>query len=82
MPLSDSTTPVNSNQREHVLPLLDKVKLKTTTPNNNVLTYINEVFNPKYQNESGKQRKAKAYSPKSLLRDSSNGVVWRCVQRK
>lgn len=29
MPLSNSTTPANGNQREQVLPLLDKVKLKT-----------------------------------------------------
>ncbi len=29
MPLANSTTPANSNEREQVLPLLDKVKLKT-----------------------------------------------------
>lgn len=29
MPLSNSTTPANGNEREQVLPLLDKVKLKT-----------------------------------------------------
>ncbi|WP_235018823.1 transposase [Tolypothrix sp. NIES-4075] len=29
MPLSNSTTPANGNEREEVLPLLDKVKLKT-----------------------------------------------------
>lgn len=29
MPLSNSTTAANGNEREQVLPLLDKVKLKT-----------------------------------------------------
>ncbi|MEH2299315.1 MAG: transposase [Nostoc sp.] len=29
MPLSNSTTPANGNEREQVLPLLDRVKLKT-----------------------------------------------------
>ena len=29
MPLANSTTPANGNQREQILPLLDKVKLKT-----------------------------------------------------
>ncbi|MEH1785130.1 transposase [Nostoc sp.] len=29
MPLANSTTPANGNEREQVLPLLDKVKLKT-----------------------------------------------------
>ena len=29
MPLSNCTTPANGNEREQVLPLLDKVKLKT-----------------------------------------------------
>lgn len=29
MPLANSTTPANSNEREQILPLLDKVKLKT-----------------------------------------------------
>ena len=29
MPLSNSTTPANGSEREQVLPLLDKVKLKT-----------------------------------------------------
>lgn len=29
MPLTNSTTPANGNEREQVLPLLDKVKLKT-----------------------------------------------------
>nr|WP_264299972.1 hypothetical protein [Nostoc sp. MG11] len=29
MPLANSTTPANGNEREQVLPLLDKVKLRT-----------------------------------------------------
>jgi IS5 family transposase len=29
MPLANCTTPANSNEREQVIPLLDKVKLKT-----------------------------------------------------
>ena len=29
MPFSNCTTPANGNEREQVLPLLDKVKLKT-----------------------------------------------------
>lgn len=29
MPLANSTTPANGNDREQILPLIDKVKLKT-----------------------------------------------------
>lgn len=32
MPLANCTTPANGNEREQVLPLLDKVKLKTLKP--------------------------------------------------
>ncbi|BDI18253.1 hypothetical protein ANSO36C_40550 [Nostoc cf. commune SO-36] len=33
MPLANCTTPANGNEREQILPLLDKVKLKTLKPN-------------------------------------------------
>jgi hypothetical protein len=32
MPQAYSTTPANGNEREQVIPLLDKVKLKTLKP--------------------------------------------------
>ena len=32
MPLANSTTPANGSEREQVIPLLDKVKLKTLKP--------------------------------------------------
>jgi hypothetical protein len=32
MPLASCTTPANGNEREQVLPLLNKVKLKTLKP--------------------------------------------------
>ncbi|WP_138506663.1 transposase [Nostoc sp. PA-18-2419] len=32
MPLANCTTPANGNEREQVLPLLEKVKLKTLKP--------------------------------------------------
>ena len=93
MPLANCTTAANGSEREQIVPLLDKVKLKTqrvradrrltttlqallaanlvdqrkesrswlltkvTTQKRNVLFYVNEVFDPKYQNEFGKQIK-------------------------
>ncbi|MEM6752098.1 MAG: hypothetical protein AAF630_03780 [Cyanobacteria bacterium P01_C01_bin.38] len=32
MPLANSTTPANGSEREQVIPLLDKVKIKTLKP--------------------------------------------------
>ena len=32
MPLANSTTPANGSEREQIIPLLDKVKLKTLKP--------------------------------------------------
>ncbi len=76
MPLANSTTPANGNEREQVLPLLDKVKLKTLKrgrPRKRLkVLAADQGYDSKQQRASLRKRGIRPQIPKRVLKTKKN----------
>lgn len=76
MPLANSTTPANGNEREQVLPLLDRVKLKTLRcgrPRKRLkVLAADKGYDSKQQRASLRQRGIRPQIPKRVWKTKKN----------